>query len=375
MLRKREPHSKATPIDETRISNTGERTHAPELKPNPESMQSPSNATHEDRHASTARVPANVLSTRSFIGFDQKIAAMYARGMTERAIHDYLSSMYGPEVSPGHINKVMDQLTDEVTLWQGRPLAPMYPLIFLDVLRATVCDGATIQHKQVCLAWGIPPEGTREVLGVWVAESEGATVWSQASSELRARGVSDILIAVVDGLPGVVEVHALSEEMIRTFPNTMVQTDIVQLIRNSLEQASYSDRKAVAAALRTIYAAPTFEAARDALTAFSKGPWGVRYPAIGQCWQQTWENIAPILRLPPEVRRLIYATAAIETLRARVRRVIKARGHFIGDNAVRRQLWLTLRHSTTHRVRSTSEWKLATNQFVELYGDRFVPPS
>jgi putative transposase len=382
MLRKREPHSKAARIGETKISKTptDQRTQAPGIKRTPESMQSLRPAEQAGRHRDAdvlgyLKVPTNTLSKRSFIGFDQKIAAMYARGMTERAIYEYLSSMYGPEVSPGHINEVMDEVTREVTIWQGRPLAPMYPLIFLDVLRVTVCEAATIHHKSVCLAWGTLPDGTREVLGIWIAQSKGVTLWPQVLSELRARGISDILIAVIDGLQGALEAQALSEGINTHFPNTMVQTEIVQLIRDSLEQASYHDRKAVAEALRSIYTAQTIKAAGDALKAFAKGAWGVRYPTIVQRWQQTWQNITPFLRLPPEVRQLIYATAAIQNLRARVRRVIKTRGHFVGNDAVRTQLWLTLRNSTTHRVRSTSEWKGATNQFVALYGDRFIHPS
>lgn len=381
MLSKRAPHAKAAPITETRVgvSLTAQLSDAPGIKRHPETL-SLKTTMSGDRHPGTGvfgdlQRPTNTAPTRSNIGFDQKIAAMYARGMTERAIHDYLLSMYGPAVSPGHIKAVMDEVTRKVTIWQHRPLAPMYPVIFFDVLRVTVCEGATIHHKAVCLAWGLRPEGTREVLGIWLAESEGATLWPAVLSELRDRGIRDILIAVVDGLHGAVEAQALFQGMSTHFPDTMIQTEIVQLLRNSLEHASHNDRKAVAVALRSIYTAPTSHAARGALKQFSKGAWGVRYPTIVQRWQETWEAITPFLRLPPDVRRLIYATAALESLRARVRGVIKTRGHFGGDDAVRTQVWLTLRNSTTHRVRSTSEWQRATNQLVALYGERFIPPS
>lgn len=380
MLGKREPPD-TTSTNKAGVNRTAtdERTRASASAVNAETMRSLQTVAPVDHHPGTdvlrhIALRPDTLPKRS-IGFDQKIVAMYAQGLSERAIHDVLSSMYSSEVSPSYIKQVMDAMTIEVATWQNRPLPPLYPLIFLDALRVIVCDGSAIQHKVACLGWGILPEGTRDFLGVWIGQTGGGTLWPKMLSDLRARGVEDILIAVVDGLQGTLEANEVSGAIGTIFPVTMVQTDILQLIRHSLEQASHSDRKAVADALRPLYTAQTIQAAREALGEFAKGAFGVRYPTIVQRWQQSWENISPFLRLPPEVRRLIHATAVIENLRARVRRVIKARGHFAGDDAARRQLWLTLRNSTTHRVRSKSEWKAATTQFVALYGDRFSNPS
>lgn len=303
---------------------------------------------------------------RRFTGFDQKIIAMYARGMTVREIQGYLAEMYGTEVSPDFISKVTDEVMAEVTAWQSRPLEPMYPVVFFDALRVKIRDDAVVRNKAVYLALAVLPDGTRDVLGIWIEQTEGAKFWLKVFNELRSRGVNDILIAVVDGLKG------LADAITATFPQTTVQTCIVHLIRSSLDYASWKERKAVAAALRPIYAAATLEAAQDALRDFASGAWGQKYPTIVQSWRRAWENVIPFFAFPPEVRRIIYTTNMIESLHMQLRKIIKNRGHFPSDEAAIKLLWLALRNINDGKVRSAREWKLAMNQFAVLYGDRFV---
>ena len=303
---------------------------------------------------------------RRFSGFDQKIIAMYARGMTVREIQGYLAEMYGTEVSPDFISKVTDEVMAEVTAWQSRPLEPMYPVVFFDALRVKIRDDAVVRNKAVYLALAVLPDGTRDVLGIWIEQTEGAKFWLKVFNELRSRGVNDILIAVVDGLKG------LAEAITTTFPQTTVQTCIVHLIRSSLDYASWKERKAIAAALRPIYAAATIEAAQQALEDFASGPWGKKYPTIVQSWKRAWEHVIPFFAFPPEVRRVIYTTNMIESLHMQLRKIIKNRGHFPNDEAAIKLLWLALRNINDGKVRSAREWKLAMNQFAVLYGDRFV---
>jgi putative transposase len=306
---------------------------------------------------------------RRFTGFDQKIIAMYARGMTVREIQGYLAEMYGTEVSPDFISRVTDEVMAEVTAWQSRPLEPMYPVVFFDALRVKIRDDAVVRNKAVYLALGVLPDGTREVLGIWIEQTEGAKFWLKVFNELRSRGVNDILIAVVDGLKG------LAEAIETAFPKTTVQTCIVHLIRNSLDYASWKERKSIAAALRPIYTAATAEAAREALEDFAGSPWGEKYPTIVQSWRRAWENVIPFFAFPPEVRRVIYTTNVIESLHMQLRKIIKTRGHFPSDDAAIKLIWLALRNINDGKVRSSREWKLAMNQFAVLYGDRFVSPA
>ena len=305
---------------------------------------------------------------RRFTGFDQKIIAMYARGMTVREIQGYLAEMYGTEVSPELISKVTDEVSAEITAWQSRPLEPMYPVVFFDALRVKIRDDAVVRNKAVYLALGVLPDGTRDVLGIWIEQTESAKFWLKVFNEMRSRGVGDILIAVVDGLKG------LSEAIEAAFPRTTVQTCIVHLIRNSLDYASWKDRKAVAAALRPIYTAATAEAAEEALEEFAVTDWGVKHPTIVQSWRRAWQNVIPFFAFPPEVRRVIYTTNAIESLHMQLRKLIKSRGHFPSDEAATKLLWLALRNIMAGKVRSTREWKSAMNQFAVLYGDRFINP-
>jgi putative transposase len=305
---------------------------------------------------------------RRFTGFDQKIIAMYARGMTVREIQGYLAEMYGTEVSPDFISKVTDEVTAEITAWQSRPLEPMYPVVFFDALRVKIRDDAIVRNKAVYLALAVLPDGTRDVLGLWIEQTEGAKFWLKVFNELRSRGVNDILIAVVDGLKG------LAEAIETAFPRTTVQTCIVHLIRNSLDYASWKHRKAVAAALRPIYTAATSQAAEEALEEFARGEWGAKHPTIVQSWKRAWQNVIPFFAFAPEVRRVIYTTNVIESLHMQLRKIIKNRGHFPSDEAATKLLWLALRNITAGKVRSTREWKGAMNEFAIMYGDRFTNP-
>jgi len=303
---------------------------------------------------------------RRFTGFDDKIIAMYARGMTVREIQGFLAEIYGTEVSPEFISQVTDEVTAEITAWQSRPLEPMYPVIFFDALRVKVRDDAVVRNKAVYLALGVLPDGTRDVLGMWIEQTEGAKFWLKVFNDLKTRGVNDILIAVVDGLKG------LAEAIEVAFPATTVQTCIVHLIRNSLDYASWKDRKAVAAALKPIYAAASAEAAQEALEDFETGPWGRKYPTIAQSWRRAWEHVIPFFAFPPEVRRVIYTTNAIESLHMQLRKIIKTRGHFPSDEAAIKLMWLALRNILADKVRSAKEWKAAMNQFAVMFGDRFT---
>lgn len=305
---------------------------------------------------------------RRFTGFDQKIIAMYARGMTVREIQGYLAEMYATEVSAEFISKVTEEVAEEVTAWQNRPLEPMYPVVFFDALRVKIRDEGVVRNKAVYLALGVLPDGRRDVLGIWIEQSEGAKFWLKVFNELRSRGVNDILIAVVDGLKGLAEAIEIA------FPRTTVQTCIVHLIRNSLEYASWKHRKAVARALRPIYSAATAEAALQELDDFERGEWGAKYPTIAQSWRRAWQHVIPFFAFPPLVRKVVYTTNVIESLHMQLRKIIKNRGHFPSDEAATKLLWLALRNIMGKRLKSTREWVAAMNQFAVLYGDRFTRP-
>jgi putative transposase len=304
---------------------------------------------------------------RRFTGFDDKILAMYSRGMTVREIQAYLLEMYTVEVSPALISEVTDAVMAEVQDWQARPLDPVYPVIFFDALRVKIRDESVVRNKAVYLALGIDREGQRDVLGLWIEQTEGAKFWMKVVNDLRNRGVEDILIAVVDGLKG------FGEAINAVFPKTTVQTCIVHLIRNSLAYASWKDRKLIAVDLRPIYQAPSETAARTALEAFAAGPWGGKYPTIVQSWRRVWEHVTPFYAFPPEVRRIIYTTNAIESLHMQLRKIIKTRGHFPNDDAATKLIWLALRNVMKRAHRSAREWIRAMNQFALLFPDRLTP--
>jgi putative transposase len=303
---------------------------------------------------------------RRFAGFDDKIIAMYARGMTVREIQKFLLEMYAVEVSPEFISSVTAAVMAEVTAWQSRPLEPLYPVVFFDALRVKIREDAVVKNKAVYLALGVLPDGTREILGLWIESTEGAKFWMKVFNELKTRGCQDILIAVVDGLKG------LGEAIEAVFPQTTVQTCIVHLIRNSLDYASWKQRKALAAAIRPVYTAPSEAAAGEALEAFAAGPWGQQFPTVVAAWRRAWSHVTPFFAFPPEVRRVIYTTNAIESVHARLRKIIKTRGHFPSDEAATKLIWLALRNITADWGRAAKDWKGAMNQFAILYADRFT---
>lgn len=303
---------------------------------------------------------------RRFTGFDDKIVAMYARGMTVREIQGFLSEQYGTEVSPEFISSVTDAVMAEVTAWQARPLEPMYPVVFFDALRVKIREDAVVRNKAIYLALGVLPDGHREVLGLWIESTEGAKFWLKVFNDLKTRGVGDILIAVTDGLKGI------GEALGTVFASTTLQTCIVHLIRNSLDYASWKDRKLLAAALKPIYTAPSAEAAAQALDEFEASLWGQRFPTVVASWRRAWDRVIPFFAFPPAVRKLIYTTNAIESLHSQLRKIIKTRGHFPSDDAATKLIWLALRNIGHDSGRSVREWRDAMNQFAIAYGDRFT---
>jgi len=306
---------------------------------------------------------------RRFTGFDDKIIALYARGLTVREIQAFLAEMYATEVSADFISSVTDAVATEIAAWQARPLERVYPVIFFDALRVKIRDEGTVRNKAVYLALGVLRDGTREVLGLWIEQTEGAKFWMKVFSDLKSRGCQDILIAVTDGLKG------MSEALAAVYPATTLQTCIVHLLRNSLEYANWKQRKPLATALRAIYTAPSADAAMDALDEFERGPWGTRFPTVVASWRRAWAHVIPFFAFPPEIRRVIYTTNALESLNARVRKIIKTRGHFPNDDAATKLIWLALRNISAAWSRSSPAWRPAMNQFAILYGDRFIQPT
>ena len=278
---------------------------------------------------------------RRFPGFDDKIVSMHARGMSTREIVGHLRELYGIDVSPDLISAVTDAVLEEIATWQARPLEPVYPLVFFDALRVKIRDEGLVRNKAVHIALGVRADGTKEILGLWLEQNEGAKFWLRVLNELRNRGVEDVLIAVVDGLKG------FPDAIQAAFPQALVQTCIVHLLRNSLEFVSWKDRKAVATALKDIYRAVDADAALAALEAFEDGAWGRKYPAIGQIWRRAWNEVVPFYAFPAEVRRILYTTNAIESLNAKLRRAVRARGHFPTDEAAMKLIFLVLNRTET----------------------------
>ena len=306
---------------------------------------------------------------RRFTGFDDKIVAMYARGMTMREIQGFLLESYAVEVSPEFISSVTDAVMAEVSAWQARPLEPMYPVVFFDALRVKIKEDAVVRNKAIYLALGVLPDGTRDILGLWIEGTEGAKFWMKVFNDLKTRGVNDILIAVTDGLKG------MPEALAAVYPATTLQTCIVHLIRNSLDYASWKDRKLLTAAIRPIYTATSAEAAQVELEAFEQGPWGTKFPTVVAAWRRAWDRVIPFFAFPPSIRRVIYTTNAIESINARLRKIIKTRGHFPSDDAASKLIWLALRNITADWGRAAKDWKEAMNQFAILYEDRFTQPA
>jgi putative transposase len=301
---------------------------------------------------------------RRFDGFDDKIISMYARGMSVREIRGHLDELYGVEVSPDLISRVTDEVMDEVREWQSRPLDNIYPIIIFDALRVKIRDEGTVRNKAVYLALGFTLEGHKEVLGLWIEQTEGAKFWLRVMTEIKNRGVGDVFIAVVDGLKG------FPEAINAVFPETSVQTCIVHMIRHSLNYVPWNDRKAVVADLKSIYRAESADAAAKRLDEFEE-KWDDKYPPIAQSWRRNWEQIIPFFAYPPAVRKIIYTTNAIESLNMSLRKIIKNRGHFPSDDAATKLLYLALRNAAKKWTMPSRTWKQALNQFAILFQDRF----
>jgi putative transposase len=292
-----------------------------------------------------------------FTGFDDKILSMYARGMSQRDIQAHLEEMYGTEVGHDLISRVTDAVVDEVVAWQSRPLDPIWPVVFLDALVIKVREQGVVQNKSAYLALGVDVDGRKEVLGLWLEATEGAKFWLRVVSELKNRGVEDILIACCDGLKG------FPQAIEAVFPRTIVQTCIVHLIRSSTRFVSWRERKALIAALRAVYAAPTEDAALAELARFEQ-QWGARYPVVAQAWRTHWERVRPFFAFPSAVRRLIYTTNAIESLNFQLRKIIHAKGHFPNDEAAAKLLYLALRNVEKRWKKGPIFWKEALNQLA-----------
>jgi putative transposase len=302
---------------------------------------------------------------RRLPGFDDKIVSMYARGMTVREIRGHLADLYGVDVSPDLVSAVTDAVLDEIAEWQERPLDALYPLVFFDALRVTIRDEGTVRNKAVYLALGVRADGRKEILGLWIEQTEGAKFWLRVMAELKNRGVEDVLIAVVDGLKG------FPDAITAVFPRAQVQTCIVHLIRGSLDFVSYKDRKAVASALREIYRAKDAAAGEAALDAFAASGWGLKYPAIAMAWRRNWAAVIPFFAFPADVRRLIYTTNAIEALNAKLRRAVRTRGHFPNDDSALKLLFLVLNLAEREWRMPPGEWAMAKAQFAILFEERF----
>ena len=302
---------------------------------------------------------------RRFTGFDDTILALYARGMTVREIRGFLAERYAVDVSPDLISTVTDGILEEVMAWQQRPLDRVYPVVFFDALRVKIRDEAVVRSKAVYVALAVCADGSRDILGLWIEQTEGAKFWMKVFADLKTRGCEDMLIAVTDGLKG------MSEALAAVFPRTTLQTCIVHLIRYSLAFGSWKERKALAAALRPVYTAPSAEAAAAALDGFERSAWGAKFPTVVASWRRAWTHVVPLFAFPPEVRRLIYTTNALESIHARLRKIIKTRGHFPNDEAAVKLIWLALRNITATWERVAYNWRSAINQFAILYEDRF----
>jgi putative transposase len=303
---------------------------------------------------------------RRFPGFDDKIIAMYARGLSTRDIQQHVRELYGIEISPDLVSAVTDSVIDEVTAWQARPLESSYAIVFFDALRVKIRDEGLVKNKAVYLAIGLQASGHKQVLGLWIEQTEGAKFWLRVMNEIKARGTQDILIAVVDGLKG------FPEAITTVFPDTVVQTCIVHLIRYSLQFASWKERKPIVSAMKPIYQAANAEAALEQLDRFDQSDWGRKYPAIAQSWRRNWEAVIPFFVFSPEVRKIIYTTNAIESLNASVRKAVRNKGHFPSDQAATKLIWLALRNITEKWKSPPISWHAAKAQLAIQFADRFV---
>lgn len=299
-------------------------------------------------------------------GFDERIISLYARGMTTRDIQAHFIETYGVEVSATFISQVTNAVMEEVKAWQSRPLDNLYPIVYLDALVVRSRASGAVQNKSVYLALGINMDGEKELLGLWIAETEGAKFWLSVMTELKNRGLQDIFIACTDGLKG------FPEAIEAVYPQTQIQLCIVHQVRHSLRYVSWKQRKAVAADLRRIYAAATLAEAEDALEAFAER-WDDEHPTISQSWRNNWERLSVFFDYPPQIRKVIYTTNAIESLNASLRKVTKSRKSFPNDEAVMKLLYLALHDISRKWTMPIRDWKQAMSQFMILFGDRMAP--
>ena len=301
-----------------------------------------------------------------WVGFDEKVISLYARGLTVREIQGHLAEIYGTEVSPDLISRITDAVLEDAKAWQNRPLERLYPIVYLDALVVKVRDGHAVRNFACYVALGVNLEGERDVLGIWFQRTEGAKFWLQVLTELKQRGVADVLIFCVDGLTG------FPDAIEATFPHSTVQTCLVHQVRNSLKFVSYKDRKPVAADLRKIYTAANQDAAGDELQRFAE-KWDARYPTISHSWLEHWEQITPFLAFPQDVRRAIYTTNSIEALHRQTRKIIKTRGHFPTEDAARKLIYLAITKAEP-RWRQVLHWHSALAAFKIHFPDR-IPDS
>jgi putative transposase len=299
---------------------------------------------------------------RRFEGFDEKILALYARGLSTRDIEAHLAEIYGVKVGRDLISRVTDAVMEDARAWQTRPLEDVYPVVFLDCMVLKIREGGSVQRRACYLAMAIGMDGDREVLGMWFQANEGAKFWMQVLADLKQRGVNDILIACVDGLKG------FPEAIEATFPATTVQTCIVHLIRHSLKYVPRRQYEQVAKDLRPIYTAIDADQAMHALEAFEE-KWGQQIPVIGQAWRSAWEHVTPFMAFPPEVRRVIYTTNAIEALNRQLRKAVKTKGHFPTEDAARKLIYLAIQNAVPQWTR-TRGWTKAMLAFKIHFGDR-----
>jgi putative transposase len=300
---------------------------------------------------------------RRFTGFDDKILSMYARGMTTRDIQAHLEDIYSVEVSADLISSVTDGILEEVKEWQNRPLEALYPIVYFDAVRLKVRDEGQVMNKAAYLAIGVGLDGLKDVLGIWLEKTEGAKFWLKVITELQNRGLRDILIACVDGLKG------FPEALESVYPKTEVQLCIVHMVRNSLRFVSYKHRKQLAATLKEIYRAPTVEQAEEALLELEKH-WDERYPMVSKSWRTNWSRITPFFAYPPEIRKVIYTTNAIESLNSSLRKVTRNRNSFPNDEAAVKLLYMALKNIAKKWTMPLQGWPKAVNQFSIRFGDR-----
>ena len=315
-----------------------------------------------DRHGSFEPQIITKHQTR-WAGFDEKILSLYARGMTVREIQSHLQEMYGAEVSPTLISSVTDAVMDDAKAWQARPLDALYPIVYLDCIHVKTRDAGAVRAKAVYLALGVSMEGEKEILGLWIAQTEGAKFWLQVVTELKNRGVQDIFIACVDGLKG------FPEAIEAVYPKTAVQLCLVHMVRHSLNYVSWKLRKEVAGDLKAVYASSTVDEAQIRLQGFDD-KWGADYPTIVRSWRSNWARITPFFDYPPEIRRIIYTTNAIESVNMSLRKITKNRGSFPSDDALLKLFYLALANISKKWTMPLRDWKAALTRFTIQFEER-----